>query len=308
MQITMPRLAMTAAAIGVAAAAGAQAATPESGTVSQSAPRVQWTGELYNSGTVWNAWLADPNAPCPNDLQCDPFALKVANEGDVTVSINLGVVPGNGNGDAGLRVTRPDGTRTYATGESTPDIPFVFTIEAAEPGDYQLHVTDSLIGGTQPHGYSANALLEGFGAPPPPPAPPPSGGGGGGGGGGGQSGGGGEQTQPASSSQQPGQAQSQARRDFTITARTPRVSARRVRRTKAFTVPVTTSRAIQKLTVVLKRGRKTVGGGTVNRFRGRGNVRVKSKSRIPAGSYQLVITGHDPGVRVVKTLRLRVRR
>src|SRR5688500_8593778 len=80
------RMASTAVAIAIAAAPGAQAATPESGTVSASKAKVAWTGSLNNAWVTWNAWYLDPESPCTNASQCDEFALKVATAGDLTLT------------------------------------------------------------------------------------------------------------------------------------------------------------------------------------------------------------------------------
>ena len=277
------------------AATGAYAATPPGGEVSGGKPEVKWGGELFNSGPVYNAWEVDPSAPCPSDDQCDPFTLTVGSAGNLTLSIADSAAPSNGTAAAGFRVQKPDGSYVFSGGDSTATTPYSFTLEGVQPGRYVLHAADAVFGCCVPHGYSASAHLKAAGGGPtlpatPPTPPPPS-----------------DPGPPTTAPQPPAPApESTAPRDFTLTARAPRVSARRAKR--SFRVAVTTSRAIEKLTVSLKKGKRTVGSGTLAPFSGKGSVRLTSKRRLKAGRYQLVVVGQDGGVSVARTLRLRIRR
>jgi hypothetical protein len=62
------------------------------------------------------------------------------------------------------------------------------------------------------------------------------------------------------------------------------------------------------VTVLLKKGQRTIGRGTVAPFGGTGSVRVRSSGRLRPGRFQLVVVGEDGGVSVARTLRLRIRR
>ena len=303
----MPRFAAAALAISAAAAsATVYAATPDGGTISPSQKKVDWTGQLFNSGPIWDAWHADPSIPCPSDLQCDAFNLKVAGAGDVAISVGIDANPANGAPDAGIRITKPDESYVYASGESTAATPFTFVLEGAEAGDYVVHATDSLYG--SPHDYAASAVLD-TGAPAGGGGGTTNAGGGNTGGGGGNTGGG-STPPPSNNQQQPAPQQQQqpstAPRDFTLTAKAPKVSARKAK--KSFRVAVTTSRPIEKVTVFLKKGKKTVGGGTVKPFAGKGAVKVSSKGRLKKGSYDLVVLGQDGTVRVGRTIKLKIAR
>lgn len=303
----MSRLAVAVMATGVAATA-AYAATPGSGEVSNAAPEVAWSGTVTSGGVQFNAWTEDPSAPCAEGQTCDPFKLKVTDQGDVIVRVTTGAEDDRGNETSnGVRVTKPDGSYAFFSGTSSADAPFEFKIEKAK-GDYTLHTVDSFVC-CGPLPYNASATLAGAAAPAPAPAPADNQGNQGGGGGSSQpapSNNPAPPAQPAPAPQPQTQQRSTTPSDFTLTAKAPKVSARKAR--KSFKVAVTTSRPIQKLTVFLKKGKKTVGGGTVNRFKGKGSVKVNSKGRLKAGSYQLSIVGQDGTVRVARTIKLRIRR
>jgi hypothetical protein len=305
MRITTPRLALSLVAIGAAATA-AQAATPEGGEVSSSKPSASWSGALFNSAPQFNAWEADPSAPCAGEEQCDPYELKVANAGSVTISIGDSAAPSNGTAAAGYRITKPDKTHEFVYGDSSLEVPFTYTMDV-KPGTYTLHAVDSVFGCCAPHDYTGGAKLESEGGQAPSgggqtpagnnPAPPSGGG-----------------TPPAGGDPAPAQpapAQTQAPssgpQGFTLTAKAPKVSARKARKAKGFRVRVTTSRPIQKLTATLKKGTKTVGTGTVANFKGSGAVKLKVKRLLKRGTYQLVLVGNDSGIAVARTLKLEVR-
>jgi hypothetical protein len=292
------RLAMTAAVVGVAAAPGAQAATPENGTISASTPKVAWSGSLNNAWVTWNAWFLDPSAPCAHSTQCDQFDLKLATDGDLVfraasdATYDDGSVP-----SVGIRIEKPDGEIVYGYGDGGTDKPLEVAVDGAEAGDYVVHVTEATAAvGTDPSiGYTANAELLGAQAPaaPAPPAPPAV-----------------DQPAPPAAAAPAAEqrADSSAVSAFTLTAKAPSVSARKAKKSKSFSVKVTTSRAIQGLTATLKKGKKTVGTGKVTAFGGNGAVKVRVPKNLKAGTYQLVLTGTDGGMNVSRTLTLKIKR
>lgn len=310
----MPRVALVAAIAAGAVAATAYAAKPGEGTISKSAPEVAWSGELTSSATQYNTWNNNPAAPCANERVCDPFKLKIVDGGNTLIKHEVSMQDDNGeNVDAGIRVTKPDGSYLFVTGPSGPGTPLEVVLENAKAGDYTLHAVDSFVCcGAIPYGTIATLTAAG---------------GSGTGGSGGSTGGGNNQTtpkpqpqpqpspspspqpqpqpQPAPAPQQPSAA---APSDFTLSAKAPKVSAKKIRKSKSFRVSVTTSRKIQRLTVQLKKGKKSVGGGTVTPFPGKAAVKVKSKGRIKPGSYTLEIVGRDGAIRVGRTIKLKIRR
>ena len=198
------------------------------------------------------------------------------------------------NGSAGIRVEKPDGSYAYVSGESGQDVDLILTLEKAAAGDYTVHTVASYYcrGSTN---YNARARMNvpaPAEQPGPQPAPQPQ-----------------PQPQPAPQNQPaPQQAPSQTPSDFALTAKAPKVSARKTRKSRRFSVPVTTSRAIQKLVLTLKKGKKTLGTATVSPFSGKGSVALRSKSRLKKGTYDLVVVGTDQGVTVGRTLKLKVSR
>ena len=311
MRITTPRLALSLVAIGAAATA-AQAASPEGGTISKSEREVTWSGSLTSSGTYYNAWMEDPSVPCENPPQgataCDPFNLKIAETGDASVTLNLAgtAVQGN-NGNGGIRVTKPDGSYVYVTGESGDNVPLVLDLPGAAAGDYVVHSVASYVC-CGPTDYRAAANFKSGAAPAPPAGggqqqtPPPSGGD--------QPA---PQPQPQPTPEQPAPPQQQQSSQgqltsFNLTAKAPKLSSRKVRKSKGFSVRVATSRPIQKLTATFRKGKKTLGKVTVTNFKGSGAVKFKYNRKLKPGIYSVTLVGNDRGVTVGRTLKLRVRR
>ena len=309
MRITTPRLALSLIAVGAAATA-AQAATPEGGEVSSSKPSVSWSGALFNSGPQFSAWEADPSAPCAGPEVCDPFELKVSKAGSLTVTLGDSAAPSNGTATAGYRITKPDDTYEFVYGESTVEAPFTYTFDA-KAGTYVFHAADAVFGCCVPHDYFGKAALESAGGPPP-------------GGGGEQTPGGGNPAppsgggtppaggDPAPASPQPAPTQTQAPssgpQGFTLTAKAPKLSSRKVRKSKGFSVRVATSRPIQKLTATFRKGKKTLGKVTVANFKGSGVVKFKYNRKLKPGTYSVTLVGNDSGIAVARTLKLKVRR
>jgi hypothetical protein len=304
MKTTMTRLALAALASGAVAAA-ASAATPAEGTISNSSPQVGWTGTLRSSGTYYNSWAQDPSIPCQNPPSgatvCDGFGLKIGDAGSALITVNLqnAALQGN-NGSAGIRVEKPDGSYVYVQGESGKDVPLELDLADAAKGDYMVHTVASYVCCNEST-YLAKAALTSAppqGQPPAQQQPPAS------------SGGGQPAPQPEPQPQPaPQQAGSRAApSDFVLTAKAPKVSAKKARKAKSIAVAVTTSRPIQKLTATLKKGKKTIGTGTLTAFKGKGTLKVKVPRTLKKGSYQLLIAGSDNGVTVARTLKLTIRK
>jgi hypothetical protein len=120
------------------------------------------------------------------------------------------------------------------------------------------------------------------------------------------------QSQPApSGGDQPQTTQSTDQRsttptDFALTATAPKVSAKKAKKLRSFSVSVKTSRAIQTLTATLRKGTKTVGKGTVKGFSGNGKIKVAVPESLKAGSYTLSLVGNDNGVIVARNLKLKI--
>ena len=251
---------------------------------------VTWTGSFTGSGTFYTAWDEDDSLNCSAPA-CDTFQLEVA-DGPANLRLKLRVQTrpaAGGTGGGGFRVTKPDGTRVWAKGDSGPETDFVLNIRGATNGNYRIDAVASYICcGTNAYEASAELLLAD--APPggsPPagdPAPtPPSGGGSQGGG--------------------SGQAQ-----DFSLQAKAGRLSARKVNKRRSFGVAVTTSRRIQNVTAQLAKGKKVLGKGRLAPFPGKGTVKLKFRKKLKAGRYKLTVRGIDGNVIVSRTVSLKVKR
>src|SRR4051812_21771144 len=105
------RLFVATAAIGLVAVP-ALAATPDSGTVSESTPRVTWTGDSVNGGATTIPAVANGGTVACVPPSCDTFKLEVATSADLTLIAKSDL-------DAGftmLEVVRPDGSKSYSSG------------------------------------------------------------------------------------------------------------------------------------------------------------------------------------------------
>jgi hypothetical protein len=269
-----------------ALAAGATAATPESGTIGKAAQKVQWSGTVTSGASHWVWGNADPSAPCQSGVTCDSFALKVADDGDVVIKLRNGGTSGTSsgaNGAASVRVTLPDGEVAFATGESGPKTDLVLKIPNAKAGDYTVDGTPSFLNGGD---FTATAewFVPGGSAPKPiEEAPAP--------------------TEPQPQQQQPAP---QTNTAFTIGAKVGKVSAKKAKKGKTVPVKVTTSRGIAEVVATLKKGSKTVGTAKVAPFGGSGTLKVKLAKALKKGSYTLTVIGRDGNVQAAKTLKVKV--
>jgi hypothetical protein len=285
----MLRLAAIAAAMGTTAVSVAVAATPDSGKVSKAEPIVEWGGSTTSGAVILNAWENDPSTPCPpsdGNGPCDPYALTIDEKGTVDIVAKpLGQSDDGTPVTIGLRVEKPDGSIAYTSAEEQATL----TLEDAEKGEYTVTVADAFIC-CGPQDYQASATMR-VPAPAAAPGDAPQGGT--------PPAGGGQPQQPAPQQNQP----SSTPTDFALTAKAPKVK----RKARSFKVPVTTSRSVEKVTITLKKGSKTLGSGTFAPFPGKGSVKVKASKKLAKGSYKLVVVGQDGGVAVARTLKLKVR-
>lgn len=153
----MPRLSWPCALLGaLLVPALAQAASPASGTLSQSNPEVTWTG-----GPV-----APSAAACsgPEDPACDHFALEIVpppGPGGFTVRITLTPLD-----DWDLSVYDPSGSGEGTSGNPA-GLPEVVVLSNPVAGVHTVSGAPFAVGAP----YSATAVLEAGAAPPPPPPP-----------------------------------------------------------------------------------------------------------------------------------------
>ena len=264
----MPRLrrlttlSLTAAA--VVAAVPAIAATPESGTISNASPRIDWEGENVNGGlTTLPAFSNGGTVAGCNQPSCDTFALKVADPGDLTVTASSP----NERVFVMVEIVKPDGSTVYSGGSETESSTTV-KIKKAPAGDYEVRIANNAI---EIEPYVAFATLPAAPAPAPGPAPQPQ-----------------PQPQP-----QPGQGQPPASPSATVSVVTKKLSARKTR--KKAKLAISSSGPVQNVVVTLRKGKKVLGTGKLAQLNGRANVGLKLKKKLKKGRYTVGIAAKDNG-------------
>lgn len=273
MRLTLVALLLITAALATTAA---QAADPESGTVSAASPTVSWKGQVISAGITNNAWAQDPSAPCEAPA-CDTFALEVADSANLVLKLK-GFKENTAGGDpgCGIRVTAPSGEQTYHSGTCGPSTEMRVTIKNAPKGSYTIDVADSHVV-SQPEDYEASATLA---VPPPAVAPAPA------------------PTVPPASEPAP-----------SLTVKVPALSAKRLKRARRFTATLTSSAPLTAVRATLTRGKKRVAGGRLASLDGTGKLAIKVKKGLKKGTYRLRVGGRDAqGREVVDAVKVKVRR
>jgi hypothetical protein len=161
-RLIVPALPLLAALLLVPAIA--LASEPGSGEISKASPRVIWTGSTENSWFNYTLLNTDNSGDCAAPL-CDRFTLKVADGGvDLAVKVRMDELSAQGaNGQGGIRITLPDGSTTWTTGESGPEKDLKAIVKKAAAGEYLVDFTNTFVGGEQTYAASAELLV--------PPAP-----------------------------------------------------------------------------------------------------------------------------------------
>ena len=284
MKTILTRVAVPLAATAALATA-ATAATPESGSVSKATPKVQWDAATTGSYFVLNPMnSAAADVPCEAP-SCDAFALTVADDApDLEIVVNAQTDAADVV--AGVRVERPDGTVEYGRGPSSTKSAFKFKIKNATKGDYQVGIVDNSL--EMAHKATAALIFPAAAAPEPEPGASPAPG---------------TNPQPQPQPQpQPG-AQPEG---FTVDAKVGKVSARKARKGKTIAVKASSSRAIERMTVTLKKGKKALGSATAAPFPGTGTLKLKLKSALKKGTYSLLVVGNDGSRNTGKTIKIKV--
>jgi len=295
--------------MGAVAALGssAYAATPEQGTLSSSEPRFSWSGSVTASWGPRNVanTTGDDSVPCEQPY-CDSVVLKVADGGKYLIA---GADAPQDGDQVTIRVHLPNGDIVVADGDAGPGSPFTVQVDDAAKGDYAVDYMTYYVDGPVQFAGFASLGVPLFATE------------------------GGDSTSGSGSTQQEGQQQQQSPppsseqapanpasappaapapapvRAIALTAKAPKLSARRLRRSKGFTVPVTVSRGVASITATLTKGRRVMGAGRAGATARAAKLRVKLRKRLKAGRYQLTLVADDgAGTRTVKTLKVRVRR
>lgn len=272
---------LTLAGIAVAGAfTYANAAEPSSGTISNASPKVEWGGTLASSGITNNAWSGDPEFPCRAPA-CDSFALKVADPGTVTVTLNMLSTNADGSDPGcGIRIIDSTGTAKWYDGSCSEKSAMKVVLKSAPAGDYTIDVASSHIC-CGPEDYTASAFLPGGtapapGVPPitPPPAPTPA-----------------------------------AQPEVKLTAKVPTLSASKLKKSKKFVATLKSTGPLTAVNALLVNKSKQLGSGSRPSLNGTGKVTVKIKKALKAGTYSLSVGGKDSqGRNVVATAKVKVKK
>jgi hypothetical protein len=277
--------------------AQAVAATPESGSLSSSTTRFAWTGEVTASWAFRNASdiTGDDTVACEAPY-CDSVTLNVAEGGDYLMVGADTPAPASDTAIVTIRIHHPNGEMTQETGESSEGSPFTVKVDKAEKGEYTIDYLNSYVDG--PINYNGNASLgvplfepeggdvvEAPPAPPAPPAPAP---------------------QPAP---QPAPAPAPAPAALTLDLKAPVLSARKLKRSKSFSIPVKVSRGVATITATLLKGKTVVASGKLGSTSDAGKLVVRGKKAMKAGRYTLTLTAVDgSGVATSRTVAVKIKR
>ena len=269
------------AAMSLAAAFPAIAATPENGTVSAASPTVKWEGEaagygVFPTNLLLNSAGQEP-APCEQPY-CDIFTLTVADKAD----LNLFAAQRAADNFTEMHVVKPDGERLFA--QSADSEAVRIKVKGAAPGDYTIEVmTNETL--AQGGVYDASATLAGASQPAAPPANQPT-----------------TDTRPAPGTEPA--SPSSPEPAATLGLATKSVSARK----RKFKLAVTSSKPVTNLRLVIKKGKKVVGKGALKTLTSKGNVALKLKKKLEKGTYVVNMTASDGGRPVGLSTKLKVKK
>jgi len=279
-----PRRVLCGILIAGGLASTAVAATPESGTVSKSSPRVDWTGQTIGSyfTRVPAAITANDTVPCEAP-SCDSFALTVADSANLTVAADIGQ-PADNAGAVTIRIRKPD--NSVVVGSSDADSVsagkhYKIVIKNAPTGAYTVEYWNNFFDG--PIDYNGYAELAVASATPPPndgtSAPPPPGG------------------------TPPGQTEA-----IDLQVKVGKVSSRKLRKSRKFPATITVSREVSSVTATFAKGKKTLGKGTLGRTSGTKKLTVKTAKKVKKGTYSLSVVATDGETSTSKVVKVKVRK
>jgi len=253
------------------------AADPESGTVSNASPRVEWGGTTINGGATTIPAITNGGTVVCQAPSCDTFDLTLADTGDLTVSVSS---EGTG-GFLLLEIVKPDGEVVY-NGGAENETSTTTKIKKAPAGAYAVRVAvnsllDDAYKAFAQLGGAAPPAVVGGNDPKPPPSPDP------------------QPTPVPGSGSQPAPASPAA----VLSLNTKKLSARKVKRAPKFAV--STSSPVTEFTAVLKKGKKTLGKGKLAKLDSKATVKLKLKKALKKGSYTVMLRAKDRDGRIVGT-------
>jgi hypothetical protein len=161
-----------------------------------------------------------------------------------------------------VRITDPAGKVTVSSGTSTTAKPLKVTVKNAAAGAYTIDITDSFVC-CGPSEYAAVAELSFGGTPTAPAAPAPL------------------AAAPAPAA------------ETKLTVKGASASAKKLNRVKKLSAALTSTGPLTRVKVVLVKGKKQLGRGTLTTLDGKAKVTLKLTSKLKAGSYGLAAAGTD---------------
>ena len=136
----------------------ARAAEPAGGSVSPSAPRIEWTGSVSGYADLVYVQAGGTYGTC-TEPQCDTFTLDVSGSGG-KIALTIAAEATTSAQELSIEVVAPDGQATYAGSLDHAQSRRTVTLPSASDGRYSVHVSGgSLPGGPIDMSYKAYALL-----------------------------------------------------------------------------------------------------------------------------------------------------
>ena len=281
------RIILLSTTLAAIAALPALASDPSEGTVSPTSPTTAWSGEVQASSVGYTLYTVAGQSPSDSCDQphCDTYTLKVEGGGNLTLTIESDTEALN---EIDIALEKADGSMVVFTGS---DGKAKGTIKNLPAGTYPIYVW-GVVGassGNIAFDYKASAALPAAApAPAPGPAPAPA-------------------PDPGTGSPQP---QPAPAAPATMSVKAPKASARKLNKSKRFTVKLSSSAQVKNVVLALKKGKRTVGTAKLAGFDGSGTVAVRLKKKLRAGRYALKVTATDAasGKPVATSAKVRLKR
>jgi methionine-rich copper-binding protein CopC len=262
-------------ALAGVAAGTAIAATPDSGTVNEATPKVEWTGETTGGylTRMPTAVSGSTDTPCEAP-SCDTFALKVKKSANLTIAESLD--SDSESAAFTLRIVKPDGevVQTDSDPGAAANKYVKVVIKNAPTGDYTIEHFDNAADGNSFKAYAELAVAAAKPVVPPvvgeTPAPPVT---------------------------------VQAL-DLGVTV--GKLSAKKLAKSKKLAAKVTVSRAVTGITAALKSGAKVVGKGSLGATSGTKTLSLKLAKKLKKGSYSLSVVATDGTTTTEKVIKVKV--
>ena len=264
----MRRLIAAAVLLAAAAAVPALAADPSSGKVSLAAPTIKWTGQSYGFPVGIVSILEDAAGQAPTCVAptCDTFELEVADVADLTVSVIAESL-------TQLSVIKPDGSYQWLQGPGNGEAT-TLKFKRAAVGTWQIRTVVNSIAGVAPPDYTGTATLGSTAAAKPAPAGTPA-------------------PAPApGATPAPATAPAPAP-GASITIKAPKLSAKKLKKVKKFVATVTSSKPVTNVVATLRAGKKVVATGKLASLSGTAKLTLKTKGKLKAGKYTLLVQAKD---------------